>query len=102
MNILEKIRQAEQQAAEIRQKGVADARDFARESLASQNGETQAIRAKAQADAEALREKAGADAAREADAFIEKAGVEDARRIEAASVNLGGAVERIVKEVRAL
>ena len=53
-------------------------------------------------DADALREKAGADAKLEADAFIDQAAKADAQLVRKASGRLGDACARIVQEVRGL
>ncbi|MEA5051248.1 MAG: hypothetical protein VB021_07210 [Oscillospiraceae bacterium] len=102
MNVLEKIREAEKEAAAVRQQGAADARDYAREALAEQTKQTQALLAAAKTDADALREKAGADAKLEADAFIDQAAKADAQLVREASGRLGDACARIVQEVRGL
>ena len=52
--------------------------------------------------ADALREKAGADAKLEADAFIDQAAKADAQLVREASGRLGDACARIVQEVRGL
>ncbi len=100
MNILEKIKDTEKQAAEIRQKGAADAREYAREAQAAREKAAEELLSKAKAETSAALKKAGVAAEKEAAAYIECAQADDAARVDAASSKLNAAVERIVKEVR--
>ena len=102
MNILEKIKDAEQEAAKIKSEATAKARAIARDGELACASEAKKIVEKANAEAEALCEKAKITAQDKANAFIEDEKQKDKKSTDEAAAKLTSAVEYIVKEVQTL